>query len=64
MAAYVCRATDETAQAIGKFCESIGVAFQIQDDILCIVGEKFSEGKGGVGEGISFYIFSLQIAPS
>eukprot|EP00026_Physarum_polycephalum_P010020 Phypoly_transcript_10164.p1 GENE.Phypoly_transcript_10164~~Phypoly_transcript_10164.p1 ORF type:complete len:376 (+),score=57.27 Phypoly_transcript_10164:207-1334(+) len=52
MAAYVCGATDEIAQAIGKFCESIGVAFQIQDDILCIVGEKFSEGKGGIGEDI------------
>jgi len=37
----------------------LGVAFQIQDDILNIVGEKFSGGKGGVGEGILVMLFFL-----
>jgi len=52
MGAYISGASDEVALAIGKFTECIGVAFQIQDDILNIVGEQFSEGKGGVGEDI------------
>lgn len=38
-------------KALGKFSETIGVAFQIQDDILNLVGEEFSKGKG-VGEDI------------
>jgi geranylgeranyl pyrophosphate synthase len=37
--------------AIGRFAEAIGVAFQIQDDILNLVGEKFGDLKG-VGEDI------------
>ncbi len=36
---------------IGKYAESIGIAFQIQDDILNLVGEEFSKGKG-LGEDI------------
>jgi len=51
LAALVCGANEEEVEAIGKFAEVIGVAFQIQDDILNIVGEKFSEMKG-VGEDI------------
>ncbi len=38
-------------EALGKFAESIGIAFQIQDDILNLVGEKFGELKG-VGEDV------------
>ncbi|HLD58262.1 MAG TPA: polyprenyl synthetase family protein [archaeon] len=38
-------------KALGKFGETIGVAFQIQDDILNLVGEEFQKGKG-VGEDI------------
>ena len=37
--------------ALGKFGETIGVAFQIQDDILNLIGEEFQKGKG-VGEDI------------
>ena len=51
IAALVCGATAEQANTIGRFAESIGVAFQIQDDILNLVGEKFGELKG-VGEDI------------
>ena len=44
-------ATPTQALALGKFAETIGVAFQIQDDILNLVGEEFQKGKG-VGEDI------------
>ncbi len=44
-------ANDKQIEAIGKFAESIGVAFQIQDDILNLVGEEFGKAKG-VGEDI------------
>lgn len=41
----------EQMVALGKFAETIGVAFQIHDDILNLVGEEFQKGKG-VGEDI------------
>jgi len=58
LARYSCRlgailgnGSKEQEDALGKFGESIGVAFQIQDDILNLVGEEFQKGKG-VGEDI------------
>jgi len=45
LGAYVSGASDEVAGALGKFAECIGVAFQIQDDILSVDGEIFSEKK-------------------
>lgn len=41
----------EQIEKLGRFAETIGVAFQIQDDILNLVGEEFAKGKG-VGEDI------------
>ena len=38
--------TLEQEEKIGRFAESIGVAFQIQDDILSASGEEFQEKKG------------------
>lgn len=52
LSALVCGANDELVDAIGKFAESIGVAFQIQDDILNIVGERFQAESKGLGEDI------------
>jgi len=46
-------ANDETIEKVGKFAESVGVAFQIQDDILNLTGEEFAERKGGFGEDIT-----------
>jgi geranylgeranyl pyrophosphate synthase len=43
--------TPEQQNVLGKFSETIGVAFQIQDDLLNLVGEEFAKGKG-VGEDI------------
>ena len=53
IAAVLSDAEDELIEKLGKFAESIGVAFQIQDDVLDLVGEKFAEGKGGFGRDIT-----------
>ncbi len=51
MGAILGNGTSEQVTKLGRFGESIGVAFQIQDDILNLVGEEFAKGKG-VGEDI------------
>jgi geranylgeranyl pyrophosphate synthase len=53
MSAIISGATVEQVEAIGIFAESIGIAFQIQDDILNIQdATALSQNKGGVGEDI------------
>lgn len=46
-------ADDETVEALGKFGATIGVAFQLQDDVLNIYESSVSDSKGGVGEDIT-----------
>ncbi|MGQ9641363.1 MAG: polyprenyl synthetase family protein [Candidatus Bathycorpusculaceae bacterium] len=53
MAAVLADATMEQVEKIGHFAESIGVAFQMQDDILDLTGEEFAEKKGGRGKDIT-----------
>ncbi len=53
LAVILAGASDELTEAAGKVAEAMGVAFQIQDDILDIVGEKFAKGKGGLGMDIT-----------
>jgi geranylgeranyl pyrophosphate synthase len=53
MAAVLAATDEKTIEKIGKFAESVGIAFQIQDDILDLVGKEFAEGKGGVGMDIT-----------
>lgn len=53
MAAVLAGADEEAVKKVGKFAESIGVAFQIQDDVLDLVGEEFAKGKGGFGMDIT-----------
>jgi len=53
LAVILAGASDELVEAAGKVAEAMGVAFQIQDDILDIVGEKFAKGKGGLGMDIT-----------
>jgi geranylgeranyl pyrophosphate synthase len=53
MSAIISGASDEQVEAIGKFAESIGIAFQIQDDILNIEETAaLAQSKGGIGEDI------------
>jgi geranylgeranyl pyrophosphate synthase len=52
-AAIIAKRSDEEVKKIGKFTETIGIAFQIQDDILNLVGEEFTAKKGGAGEDVT-----------
>jgi len=45
LGALFANASEKEVDAIGKFAESIGVAFQIQDDILGIFGDEKQTGK-------------------
>ena len=51
--AILAGAGDSVVEKVGRFAESVGVAFQIQDDILDLTGVKFAEGKGGLGMDIT-----------
>lgn len=53
IAAVLSDAGDDFVEKIGRFAESVGVAFQIQDDVLDLVGEEFAELKGGIGQDIT-----------
>ncbi len=53
IAAVLAGADEETIEKMGYFAESIGIAFQIQDDVLNLTGEEFAEKKGGFGEDIT-----------
>jgi geranylgeranyl pyrophosphate synthase len=53
MAAVLANADANAVEKIGKFAEAVGVAFQIQDDILDLTGDEFAERKGGRGQDIT-----------
>lgn len=53
MAAVLSDAEDVLVEKLGLFAESIGVAFQIQDDILDLTGAEFAAKKGGRGKDIT-----------
>jgi geranylgeranyl pyrophosphate synthase len=42
----------EQIAALGRFGESLGMGFQIQDDILELTGKEFKKGKGSAGGDI------------
>jgi len=69
LGALLSGANDEFINRIGLFAESIGVAFQIQDDILNLVGEEFASKIDMPGEDIHegkrslMVIHSLSVAP-
>jgi len=68
MAAVLAGADEKLVEKLGRLAESIGVAFQMQDDILDVTGEEFAKKKGGVGQDISegkrslLVIYTLQKA--
>lgn len=53
MAAVLCDADDDLIDKLGHFAESIGVAFQIQDDVLDLTSTEFTQKKGGRGQDIT-----------
>ena len=53
IAAVLANADDRLIEELGRFAESIGIAFQMQDDILDLTGEEFGEKKGGRGQDIT-----------
>jgi geranylgeranyl pyrophosphate synthase len=68
MAAVLAGAEGKLVENLGRLAESIGVAFQMQDDILDLTGEEFAKSKGCVGGDISegkrslLVIYTLQKA--
>jgi len=69
LGALLAGAPDQFIDHIGIFAEAIGVAFQIQDDLLNISGEEFAKQKELMGEDIHegkrslMVIHCLQNAP-
>jgi len=53
LAAVLSGADDELTEKLGRFAEAVGVAFQIQDDILDLTAKEFTEKKGARGMDIS-----------
>jgi len=53
VAAVIAGANKELVEKLGRFAESIGVAFQMQDDVLDLTGKEFAKKKGGVGQDIT-----------
>lgn len=46
-------ANDELVNALGNFGASIGVAFQLEDDLLNVTESALAKGKGGIGDDIT-----------
>jgi geranylgeranyl diphosphate synthase, type II len=58
--AQIAGASPEVVKALSKFGKNIGIAFQIQDDLLDIIGDEKSFGKnigGDLIEGKKTYLF-------
>jgi geranylgeranyl pyrophosphate synthase len=70
MAAVLAGANKPLVEKLGRFAESIGVAFQMQDDILDLTGQEFAKSKGCVGGDITegkrslLVIYTLKVAKS
>jgi geranylgeranyl pyrophosphate synthase len=46
LAAVLSNASSEQVETLGRFAEAVGIAYQIQDDILSASGSEFQAGKG------------------
>jgi geranylgeranyl pyrophosphate synthase len=53
LAAVLAGANGDLVDKLGRYAESIGVAFQMQDDVLDLTGKEFAEKKGGLGQDIT-----------
>ncbi len=61
LAGVIGEANDETIEVLGHFGATVGVAFQIQDDLLNITPSSVANTKGGLGEDISEGKISLPV---
>jgi geranylgeranyl pyrophosphate synthase len=68
LAAVLGGAEPALVEKLGRFAESIGVAFQMQDDNLDLTGAEFAKSKGCVGGDITegkrslLVIYTLKVA--
>ena len=53
LGAVLADASEELVERLGLFAESIGVAFQMQDDVLDLTEKEFTDKKGGRGQDIT-----------
>jgi geranylgeranyl diphosphate synthase type I len=53
IAGVLAGAEQELVDKLGRYAETVGIAFQIQDDILDLTSEEFGEKKGGKGQDIT-----------
>ena len=53
MAAVLCGADETLVKKLGSFAESLGVGFQMRDDVLDLTSARFTEKKGGRGQDIT-----------
>jgi geranylgeranyl diphosphate synthase type I len=53
ISAVLAGANKELVEKLGRFAESIGVAFQMQDDVLDLTGKEFAKKKGSCGQDIT-----------
>ena len=53
IAGVLCDASKDTVERLGRFAEALGIAFQIQDDVLDLMSKEFAKKKGGRGQDIT-----------
>ena len=53
IATVLADANPTLVEKLGRFAESIGIAFQMQDDVLDLTSEEFTGNKGGLGKDIT-----------
>jgi geranylgeranyl diphosphate synthase type I len=53
IASVLSGADDALVEKLGGYAESVGVVFQIQDDVLDLTSDEFAKKKGGRGQDIT-----------
>lgn len=53
IAAVLCDANEPLVEKLGHFAESLGIAFQMKDDVLDLTSAQFTKKKGGRGQDIT-----------
>jgi len=53
MAAVLCGADEQLIEKLGQFAESLGIAFQMKDDVLDLTSTQFTKKKGGRGQDVT-----------